>query len=230
MPEYQKDTALLRRRKENSGGASAFGVKTPRAESSRLSLKRDPKGIRDKCRQPLCETMRQAGVDADGRDGERLPSTLVKAPLSATVAFRYLILYTRTDVGGLQAVALYSGSKTMPLGESDSDSWQRYALKPDSRQRIALTPSFSGITVLRKQRISAGRRGNVMPIIRQKYPLGNSCCCCWWCCRQPSSTYPLLSVSFSAHHWRSFTFSRLLFSSMNALKSFVASGSLVHCS
>ena len=176
MPEYQKDTALLRRRKENSGGASAFGVKTPRAESSRLSLKRDPKGIRDKCRQPLCETMRQAGVDADGRDGERLPSTLVKAPLSATVAFRYLILYTRTDVGGLQAVALYSGSKTMPLGESDSDSWQRYALKPDSRQRIALTPSFSGITVWRKQRTSARRRGNVMPSIRQKYPLGNMLC------------------------------------------------------
>jgi hypothetical protein len=57
---------------------------------------------------------------------------------------------------------------------AESDSWQRYGLKPDSRQRIALTASFPAISLLWKHRTSAGRRGNVMLIIRQKYPLGNS--------------------------------------------------------
>jgi hypothetical protein len=60
----------------------------------------------------------------------------------------------------------------MPLAESESDSWQGYASGLDSRQRIALTPSFPGVSVARKQRTLAGRRGNIILIIRQGYPLG----------------------------------------------------------
>ena len=36
-------------------------------------------------KQPLCETTRKAVVDADGRDGERLAGTPVKAPLSVHI-------------------------------------------------------------------------------------------------------------------------------------------------
>jgi hypothetical protein len=62
----------------------------------------------------------------------------------------------------------------MPLAESESDSWQRYALDPDSRQRIALTPSFPGVSLGWKQKTFAGRRGNIILIIRQEYPLSRS--------------------------------------------------------
>jgi hypothetical protein len=50
----------------------------------------------------------------------------------------------------------------MPLAESESDSWQGYALKRNSRQPIALAPSSPEISVLRKRRTSVGRDGNVI--------------------------------------------------------------------
>ena len=61
----------------------------------------------------------------------------------------------------------------LPSTKADSDSWQGYALEWDSRQRIALTPSFLGISVVRKQKTSPGRRGNIILYIRQGFPLNH---------------------------------------------------------
>ena len=92
---------------------------------------------------------------------ERLPRTLVKAPLSAIDAPRYLILH-KDECLGNTVWSLVLRQQNHALGRVESDSWQRYALKADSRQRIALTTSFSRISVLGKQRASAGRRGKLM--------------------------------------------------------------------
>ena len=60
-----------------------------------------------------------------------------------------------------------SGGGSEPvLGRVEADPWQGFALNPDLRQLIALTPSFIGVSVVRKQRASGVRCGNVTLIIR----------------------------------------------------------------
>jgi hypothetical protein len=72
--------------------------------------------------------------------GERLSSTVVKAPRRAIVVPRYLTFtHGRTSIEYKLELGI-EASEMMALAKSDS--WQRYGLKRDSRQRIALTASF----------------------------------------------------------------------------------------